>query len=168
MPVLDGVETTKIIRKREKETKRHLPIIALTAHALHGDREKFIETGFDDYISKPIDIDKLLNSIEGIKDTRGKNNNIITKAKLNDEDVYVEKMKCYVEKLDEYIESEKYSAIEELSKNIREKIEGSGLKDEDKLIFKIIMSARVEDIKSIKENYYHLNKKYSNRKKENK
>lgn len=168
MPVLDGVETTKIIRKREEETKRHLPIIALTAHALHGDREKFIETGFDDYISKPIDIDKLLNSIEGIKDTRGKNNNIITKAKLNDEDVYVEKMKSYIEKLDEYIESEKYSAIEELSKNIREKIKGSGLKDEDKVIFKIIMSARVDDISSIKENYYHLNKKYSNRKKESK
>jgi len=53
MPVLDGIKTTAIIR--EKEDKSHaVPIIALTAHAMKGTREKFIEEGMNDYLFKPV------------------------------------------------------------------------------------------------------------------
>jgi signal transduction histidine kinase/CheY-like chemotaxis protein len=60
MPVLDGIEASKeIIRYEEKNRKRHIPIVALTANALAGDREKYLNAGMDDYLSKPLNIDKL-------------------------------------------------------------------------------------------------------------
>ncbi len=63
MPVLDGVEATRLIRA-SKATFRHVPIIALTAYAMSGDREKFIAAGMDDYIAKPVSQDELLKTLK--------------------------------------------------------------------------------------------------------
>ena len=54
MPEMDGLSTTMKIRESERETRLHLPIIAMTAHAMKGDRERCIEAGMDGYVSKPI------------------------------------------------------------------------------------------------------------------
>jgi two-component system cell cycle response regulator DivK len=62
LPVLDGWEATRRL-KAEPET-RAIPVIALTAHAMSGDREKAIEAGCDDYDAKPIELPRLLEKIE--------------------------------------------------------------------------------------------------------
>jgi CheY-like chemotaxis protein len=64
MPDMDGIETTAVIREREKSAGGHMPIVALTAHAMGGDRERCIEAGMDNYVNKPIDAVKLLEVVE--------------------------------------------------------------------------------------------------------
>jgi PAS domain S-box-containing protein len=64
MPEMDGAEAMRRIRAEEKSTGAHIPIIAVTAHALKGDREKCMEAGADDYISKPIQPAELYGAIE--------------------------------------------------------------------------------------------------------
>lgn len=59
MPEMDGLEATRKIRQGEALTGQHVPIVALTAHAMRSDREKCIAAGMDDYISKPITLDRL-------------------------------------------------------------------------------------------------------------
>jgi CheY-like chemotaxis protein len=63
MPIMDGVEATKKIRS-SATTYRNIPIIALTAYAMTGDREKFLEAGMDDYIAKPVEKEDLLNILK--------------------------------------------------------------------------------------------------------
>ncbi|MBF0398047.1 MAG: response regulator [Desulfobacterales bacterium] len=65
MPEMDGFEATKIIRDINSNVKRHnVPVVAMTAHAMQGDKERCIEAGMNDYITKPINPKKLLEVIE--------------------------------------------------------------------------------------------------------
>jgi PAS domain S-box-containing protein len=64
MPEMDGFETTISIRQKEKGTGRHLPIIALTAHAMKGDKERCLAAGMDGYVSKPLKLEELFAVIQ--------------------------------------------------------------------------------------------------------
>jgi two-component system sensor histidine kinase/response regulator len=77
MPEMDGFEATRLIRQREKEDGGQIPIVAMTAHAMKGDRERCLEAGMDDYVSKPIRdanlfsvIQKLVKGLENKKQVR--------------------------------------------------------------------------------------------------
>jgi signal transduction histidine kinase/CheY-like chemotaxis protein len=66
MPEMDGLDAARAIRTQEKSTGLHVAIIALTAHAIRGDRERCLAAGMDDYISKPIDRQDLVHALERI------------------------------------------------------------------------------------------------------
>jgi len=64
MPEMDGFEVAAVIRERERDTGQHLPLVALTAHAMRGDRERCLQAGFDGYVSKPIRFQDLFDTID--------------------------------------------------------------------------------------------------------
>jgi two-component system, sensor histidine kinase and response regulator len=66
MPVMDGMEATAAIRKREQSNGAHIPIVAMTAHAMAGDRQRFLSLGMDGYVSKPIHSRDLFDAIANV------------------------------------------------------------------------------------------------------
>ncbi len=66
MPVMDGISAAKEIRRREKNKSSRIPIIALTANAMKGDRERFMAAGMDEYLSKPIKIKDIIRTIQKV------------------------------------------------------------------------------------------------------
>jgi CheY-like chemotaxis protein len=70
MPEMDGLEATTAIRDAETSTGKHVPIFAMTAHAMKGDKEKCLSAGMDGYLSKPIRIDELKQAMSEVTKTR--------------------------------------------------------------------------------------------------
>ena len=66
MPVMDGLQAARSIRNAEKTLGTHLPLVAVTAHAMRGDRERCLAAGFDGCVFKPIDVDQLFIEIERV------------------------------------------------------------------------------------------------------
>lgn len=69
LPVMDGFEATR--RLKSGDSTKHIPVIALTAHAMSGDREKAMEAGCDDYDVKPVELPRLLSKMEALLGSRG-------------------------------------------------------------------------------------------------
>lgn len=68
MPEMDGFAATAAIRERERHTGGHLPVIAMTAHAMKGDRELCLSKGMDGYVTKPLRPEDLFAALEGLAD----------------------------------------------------------------------------------------------------
>ena len=66
MPIVDGLQATAAIRAAEKTTGKHIPIVAMTAHTMQGDRERCLRAGMDGYVSKPLQTRVLFEVIEGL------------------------------------------------------------------------------------------------------
>jgi CheY-like chemotaxis protein len=69
MPEMDGLEATIKIRKKERDHGTHVPIIAMTAHNMKGDRDRCLQAGMDGYISKPINAKELFEALERLRYT---------------------------------------------------------------------------------------------------
>jgi two-component system, sensor histidine kinase and response regulator len=74
MPEMDGLEATRAIRNREKGSGKHIPIVAMTARAMKGDAEECLKAGMDGYVSKPINVQDLFETID----------NIVSKTKIKE------------------------------------------------------------------------------------
>lgn len=72
MPVMDGLQATREIRQRERKSGRRVPILAMTANAMKGDRDACMEAGMDDYVSKPIESKELFAKVEAFAGVIGK------------------------------------------------------------------------------------------------
>jgi two-component system, sensor histidine kinase and response regulator len=66
MPLMSGIEATEAIRVRERSTGGHVPIVAMTAHAMSGDKERCLDAGMDAYVSKPLRPNELLATVDGV------------------------------------------------------------------------------------------------------
>ena len=64
MPHMDGLEATAAIRETERKSQGHMPIIAMTAHAMKGDMERCLDAGMDDYLTKPVDLERLREAVQ--------------------------------------------------------------------------------------------------------
>jgi two-component system sensor histidine kinase/response regulator len=84
MPELNGLETTAAIRARENGTSRHLPIVAMTAHAIKGDREICLRSGMDAYLSKPVRADELFQAIESLVAGRSAHSTAVSSSPVQD------------------------------------------------------------------------------------
>jgi CheY-like chemotaxis protein len=74
MPEMDGFQATAAIRDGERDGRRRTPIVAMTAHAMTGDRERCLDAGMDDYVTKPIslkEVDRVLAEIAAAGDPAG-------------------------------------------------------------------------------------------------
>ena len=120
MPVMDGIEATNEILSYEKEENlEHTPIVALTANALKGDRERFIDSGLDNYLAKPIDnnellfiLKKYLNQSEIIKaPTKDKKDNNILEKESNSNKNGVINLLFEDEEIKEEVKKEKVDKI---------------------------------------------------------
>ncbi|MCK9216657.1 MAG: ATP-binding protein [Firmicutes bacterium] len=114
MPGLDGIRTTANIRQKQKAKESYIPIVAVTAHALHGDKERFLAAGMDDYLAKPFQMHDLFITLEKLISKYDK------KKRINSEfasDIFFD-----IAKLNSYIENYAHK-IKPLSKEININIE---------------------------------------------
>lgn len=159
MPEMDGIEATKQIREIEKNCKKkHIPIIALTAYALQGDREKFLSFGMDEYIPKPIQMDKLLYAIEKvIFQTKGDGNGTIARITDNgvliyteDDDLMIkenyklvfEKLTKKMDEMQQALSNNDTSELENLAKIVKECFNQLDADELKSTAFRIELSAR--------------------------
>ncbi|NTW05176.1 MAG: PAS domain S-box protein [Peptococcaceae bacterium] len=189
MPIMDGIETTKHIR--EGNHNKDVVIIALTAYALQGDREKFLNLGMDEYLSKPVNsemlfhfLDKVMESDSSLKDISNKkvavdeNGNIIFFDELEDialEQVIpvVEQIEACLKRMDFLISNNHLSAMEYVANQIKN-LSGQINAEELKFVaFKIELAVRrgelrdaVDYVEKLQYEFNTLRKSFVNHKTE--
>ncbi|SMC97919.1 PAS/PAC sensor hybrid histidine kinase [Sporomusa malonica] len=166
MPHMDGLEVTTLIRARETVMGGHMPIIALTAHALYGDKERFIDLGMDGYLAKPTSILALAQEIDGIWRKDGqleelndlkvneqgefysvkttKQTSRIDKLSLAELSYRVEQFRLSLERVD-------IPAIEEYAHRLKDEFNKMGIDELKNLAFKVELAARRENLQQITE-----------------
>jgi two-component system, sensor histidine kinase len=186
MPEIDGIETTKIIRKLEEDLHYRIPIVALTAHALKGDREKFLAVGMDEYLTKPFEMIDLEKLIARVIDMQTKTNIVNQRETLNfTDDLYgylmdkdksilesdVQSLKnelinnlATLERLfndDGLISKRDIGIVEQLVHYIRLSAADIGLIKLKNIAFKIELAARASDYNELDRLYHLLKNQYA-------
>lgn len=158
MPIMDGLSTLSVIRN---ELKMNVPVIAVTAYALKGDREKFLVAGMNEYISKPINIREFYEKIErlGTKPGTHMRDELLEKVLNCDEEGVVIKTENFVMPLYDikrYIDENDVALLEKTSHRIKELFEAEGAVRLKRLAMKMELAARRQNIKEATHYYTEI------------
>lgn len=156
MPELDGIEATKKIRNSKEKKYCNIPIIAITAHALLGDRERFLSYGMNGYVSKPISEDKLIKELQSLLRLKNSNSqNADTFVTINKEylhefkHLYTTDIKKLIEKLEVSYSNGDIITCERLAANIKSLAHNLYESEIKEIAFKILLMLRKGDNDSI-------------------
>lgn len=179
MPLMDGMEATKKIREFEKNENRvKTPIIALTAYALKGDREKFLSVGMDEYISKPFTIQDLYKMLDKViyssKIEKAENKEGPSLIRISDENqiefenapneqkiiIDIQKLEDEINRLSSEVISQDLVEIEFSAHNLKDYFSKIGDDELKSCSFKIELAARSSNLKKVNELLQDLKDKY--------
>ncbi|KOA20074.1 autoinducer 2 sensor kinase/phosphatase LuxQ [Clostridium homopropionicum DSM 5847] len=153
MPNLDGIETTRIIRRDEYITGAHIPIIALTASAIVGEREKLLSSGMDYYLSKPVNEKELIYTLKSakksfvLKKTKKAIKNPSTSQWI-EKDIFLEEASLYGEDIMSEILDEFLQGYALTLQRIKNHIENSNFSDAEKEIHRFASTVSIFQCKS--------------------
>lgn len=171
MPEMDGIETTRIIRNSDSlYFNNSIPIIAVTAHALRGDMERFLDAGMNDYISKPFKAEVLHSTIERVMSKKAKStadiqNNKMVDVESKTTDIVKPEIKVPIKELTkeitddfkEHFELLRHSLndgdkalIEQYALSLRDLLSRTGLSEVSELAFRAVLAVRKGDIEKVK------------------
>jgi PAS domain S-box-containing protein len=167
MPGMDGIEATKRIRNLEDKVKKQTPIIALTAYALAGDKERFIAAGMDEYIAKPIQMEDLFARIAQltkfplqIGNGRRKALKLTADGEITTDPQPSNKDADVMSSIEEIIRKMSYSSdvglLEQLAHTIKDVANKNGLDGIKSIAFKAELAARRENLKEVSAHVGHL------------
>lgn len=180
MPGMDGLEAVRRIRTGEKGTGKRLPIIAFTAYALQGDREKYLAAGMDDYIPKPVQINDLLKTLErtveefGTRDWSGTPvgdgycfeyenagyENLLTEHRMNMEKT-ISNMVASMAFLEDAFDKGDLLLIERHAHGIKKMSETLGTGTIKNIMFKLELAARREDLNAVAEQFSSITEEFN-------
>ncbi|MFA5535965.1 MAG: ATP-binding protein, partial [Bacillota bacterium] len=175
MPAMDGLEVVKRVRKMEQGSGKYTPIIALTAYALKGDREKYLAAGMDDYLAKPIQINDLLEVIDrnqqkiktaGAVRSLTENEFYIEPEKLEQKDLLlayrmnvdkaIEEIAVQLAALKAALEKEDFLLLEKAAHQIKKLSQAANISSIRTAIFKLELAARREDLAVVTKHYDYV------------
>ena len=153
LPEMDGIEAVKRIRSSEQTTGRHTPIVAVTAFALQGDKERFISLGMDDYLPKPIQMAELFSTLERLTadDTKGLDFKLdeqggITLIRKENEEFnamqVIDELEMQIKKLNIATKRGDLTEIEQIAQKIKSLTNRTKVENIKHLAFKIQLAAR--------------------------
>ncbi|HUU30040.1 MAG TPA: PAS domain S-box protein [archaeon] len=177
MPEMDGFEATAIIREKEKDTGGNVPIIALTAHALKGDRERCLNAGMDGYISKPVQTKELYEAIEALIPDKKKESKaqagLTVSIALDKEailrhvdgdkellrqvtELFLEITPGIMNDLNQAIEKGNFKKVESLAHTLKGSVGNFAARDAVDMALSLEKSGRAGDLVQAKKNYLRL------------